>query len=128
MKRTAIRRKRATPRRREAPRWDASDWEAANAVLMARCGGRCEKCGHHLAGRVERAHRVRRRDGGDRLSNILMLHPECHAATHASPLYWERFGFILPTHLDPLTTPVLWQGSAWSLLDDDGGRTECEAP
>lgn len=123
MRRSPIRSRRATPRRRTAPRWTPAEWEEGNAVLYARSGGCCEMCGKPLNGSAERAHRVRRRDGGDRLSNLLLLHPACHAWTHAHPLQSNARGYILPTHADPATTPVLWRGTELVLLDDDGGRT-----
>lgn len=122
MRRSHIRPKRPTPRRREAPRWTVEDWTAANELLLKRCGGLCEACGGQLAGRMERAHRVKRRDGGDRLCNILALHPECHGWTHANPTEARARGLILRTTDDPASVPVLWQGREWSALADDGSR------
>lgn len=122
MKRSPIRPKRKTPRRRESPRWTREEWAVANLALAIRAGDHCELCGKPLAGRAERAHRVRRRDGGDRLCNIVLLHPECHAFTHANPDDARAAGFLLRTTDDPLTIPVLWRGVLWCLLDDHGNR------
>lgn len=123
MKRSPIRRKRATPRRRDAPRWSAEDWAVANVALNLRSEGLCEMCGEQLLNRAERAHRIRRRDGGDRLANVLLLHPHCHAWTHAHPRDAMARGLILPTHADPLSVPVLYRGTTLVLLDDEGNRT-----
>lgn len=126
LRRTAMRPKRATPRRREAPRWDPEGWEDANALLVLRAGARCECCGKPFAGAPddtpERHHRMRRRDGGDRLSNLLMLRRACHAYWTEHPAEAIGRGIIVPTYRDPATSPVLWRGTEWSVLTDDGER------
>lgn len=123
-----IRRKRSTPRRREAPRWDAADWEQANVHLYRRAGGRCECCGEPLNNRAERHHRQRRRDGGDRLSNLLLLLPEHHAHWTTHPAVAKDLGFIVPTGFDPAETPVRHGRRGWVLLADDGGWEATTAP
>lgn len=117
-----VRRRRSAPRRRDAPRWDAEDWEQANTILLARCGWRCEKCGKPIVNSVQRHHRVKRTAGGDRLSNILMLHEGCHQWVHAHPEEAFENGWIVTGYEgDPLQAPVLI-GGFWYLLDDEGGR------
>lgn len=114
------------PRRRVAPRWDGEDWRAANGLLMIRSKGRCECCGQPLNGQVERHHRKRRRDGGDRFANILFLLPEHHMRVTVNPAWAEERGLIVRVEGDLLAEPVWWQGKRWVLLDDDGGMTEVE--
>lgn len=121
MRRSPIRSRRATPRRRTAPRWSPAEWEEANAALQQRSGLRCECCGQPAVTDVERHHRQRRRDGGDRLSNILWLTREHHAHWTAHPADAIERGIIVPTYADPATKPVLWRGTELVLLDDDGG-------
>lgn len=128
MHRARIRPRRSSPRRRTAPKWTRVDWEAANPILMARCGGYCECCGLPLDGQVERAHRLKRRDGGDRLSNVLMLHPRCHAWTHAYPTQAGHLGLILRTHQDPTNVPVFVRAHRWVLLTDDGTTIPTDPP
>lgn len=128
MKRTRVRQRRTTPRRREAPRWSAEEWETANHQLMVRSGGCCEMCGDILEGHSERAHRVRRRDGGDRLANLLLLHPFCHAWTHAHPVEAGALGLILATHQDPAAVPVWHRATGWVLLDDNGNTIPTDDP
>lgn len=130
MRRSPLRRtgrvkpRRDTPRRREAPRWTAEDWTLANIALNLRSGSRCECCGGRLyAGNIERHHRIRRRDGGDRLSNLLIIRRTCHQYWTEHPALARDRGIILLTTDDPETVPVLWRGREWSLLDDDGNRT-----
>lgn len=125
MKRTRIKPKRSTPRRREAPRWDADQWEAANKVLHKRCRGRCERCGGLLGYHTERHHRIRRRDGGDRFANILMLHSQCHQWVTEHPESARNQGWILPAETrNPAACPV-WHAPSghWVLLNDDGTTT-----
>lgn len=128
MKRTSLRRKRAAPRRRIAPRWDYAEWETATTTLLARCGGSCERCGRPLGDRMERHHRQRRRVGGDRLANLMALHPACHAWITEHPQEARDAGWIVPAEgpggvaPDPAEFPVRLP-SGWYLLTDDGTKT-----
>lgn len=117
--RSRLRARRPEPRRRDAPRWDASGWAEAEPLLQARAGGRCDCCGRPLVA-VERHHRKRRRDGGDRLANVLLLLPECHRRWTVQPAQAQARGLIVPVHADPLEVPVLWHGKRLVLLGDDG--------
>lgn len=101
------------------PRWGHDEWQAANEVLMRRCRGRCERCGQELRG-VERHHRQRRRDGGDRLANIVVLCREDHRSIHAHPVEARMHGFIVSFAADPEEWPVK-VADRWVWLRDDGG-------
>jgi hypothetical protein len=120
--------RRSTPRRRDAPRWTPPEWRDASMALLRRSGGRCECCGADLRGRAERSHRVRRRDGGDRLSNLLLVLPEHHVEFHHRPVWAKGQGFQLYPHDDPAARPVHYRGQRWVMLDDDGGMTDCDPP
>lgn len=122
MKRSPIRRKRPTPRRRGSSRWDAEQWRAAEPRLRALCGGRCDRCGKDLLGGGERHHRIRRRDGGDRFANLLMLCRVCHGLVHQHPEESKANGWIVPPTGDVLIEPVRIRGW-WYLLDDLGHMT-----
>lgn len=123
MKRSPIRPRRREPRRREAPRWTADEWAGIDMLLRARAGDRCEACGHPLRGRAERHHRQRRRDGGDRLANLLLLSPECHAWVTTHPDEARRRGLIVSAYEDdPAAVPVLHRGRVWVLLGDGGEK------
>lgn len=124
--------KRATPRRREAPRFDdRAAWDQASMLLWARSRGLCERCGETPP--AERHHRKRRRDGGDRLSNLLFLCSPCHRFITDRPesdtLARER-GHVVSAlgSSDPVSVPVLLWGSSWSLLDDAGHAVRCDPP
>ena len=131
VKRSRVKPKRATPRRRDAPQEDAAWWEWATMRLLARCGFRCERCGHDLGDQLERHHRQRRRVGGDRLANLLALHPRCHAYITEHPEEarangWivdaEGIGGVAPNPAEvPVRLPGLGGTALW-LLDDDGGK------
>jgi hypothetical protein len=124
VRRGRIKAKRDTPRRRATPQWDEHAWTHAIYVLNKRCGGRCECCGKPLNNRAERHHRIRRRDGGDRLSNLLTLLPECHHYWTEHPAEARDRGIIVRSEVRfPSTVPVLWQGRRLVLLDDEGGWT-----
>lgn len=114
-----MRRRRAEPRRREAPRWTAEEWVEKGHWLEFRAQGRCEFCGElRDRGDTERHHRMRRRDGGDRLANILLLHRRCHAWITEHPEAATRGGWIVPTWDDVLAVPVLIRGRRYVLTDD----------
>lgn len=90
-------------------------------LLWQRCRGRCEHCGRELNGRMERHHRQRRRDGGDRLSNLIALLPECHAEVHMHPQLSREHGWIVSAFTSDLASvPLLQWGSQLVLLDDEG--------
>lgn len=117
-----VRARRATPRRRTAPREDRDWWETITPVLLARCGWRCERCGQPLVDNLERHHRQKRVTGGDRLANIVGLHTVCHAWVHAHPAESRDSGLIVSSYAaDPAEVPV-WIGGVRWLLDDEGGR------
>lgn len=129
MKRTPIRPKRRTPRRREAARWTAEEWETANQALLIRSRGCCEVCGVDLLANqrpVSRHHRQRRRDGGDRLSNLLLLcgtgTTGCHGTITGNPSMARVSGWIVPTEVDPRTISVRLADGYLYYLDDEGRR------
>lgn len=125
MKRTAIRPKRATPRRRIAPKeQDPGWWDWATSALLRRSGGRCERKGCDLyATGLERHHRQRRTVGGDRLSNLLALCSLCHRWITEHPEEARANGWIVSTsEPDPAAVPVVIEGWRWT-LDDAGHRT-----
>lgn len=83
---------------------------------------RCVRCG--MAG-AEQHHRVRRRDGGHRLSGLVLLCSACHTAVTLNPLTAKLTGYIVPPWLENavLATPLRTFTGQWVLLDDDGGVT-----
>lgn len=121
MKRTPLRPKRRTPRRREAPRWSWEEWQAANVTLLHRAEGGCEWCGATYTP-LDRHHRKRRRDGGDRLSNIVLLCRTDHAWATEHPEKARQVGLIVSVARDPAEVPFLWRRHEWVWLDDDGSK------
>jgi len=128
VKRSRIRQRRPVARRRLAPRWTADDWAEANQILWGRANGCCERCGRPIGESAERHHRQRREVGGDRLANLLLLHPACHQHITEHPDEAMTQGWIVSTAgpiggtPDPAEVPVrLPDGYLW-LLRDDGTK------
>lgn len=128
MKRSRIQQRRPVPRRRLAPRWTMEEWQHATMALLARCGSRCERCGHPLGNELERHHRQRREVGGDRLCNLMALHSACHKQITEHPEEAREQGWIVSANgliggaPNPETVPVrLPDGYLW-LLRDDGSK------
>jgi 5-methylcytosine-specific restriction endonuclease McrA len=84
--------------------------------------GRCVRCG--MAG-TEQHHRVRRRDGGHRRSNLVLLCHDCHRHVTVNPQEAKATGYIVPPWLEdgPVVTPLRTFTGRWVYLDDDGGIT-----
>lgn len=87
---------------------------------MQRSKGRCEVCGFELWGDVERHHRKRRVLGGDRLSNLMVLHSACHRKVTEHPTWAFRMGFRVAAADDPAAVPVAYRGKDRLMLDDEG--------
>lgn len=123
---TQLRRTPMPPR----PQWTAEEWADADIVLHERARNRCESCGLIAtnANPFERHHRVRRRDGGDRLANLLLLHSRCHAYWTEHPAEARARGITVLVGTDPATVPI-YRGISVDratsgpplYLDDDGG-------
>lgn len=127
-----MRRRRPEPRKRAAPQQTREWWNVANGLLWHRAQGRCEHCGLTIGARdpVERHHRIRRRDGGDRLSNLLLLRKACHEWITHHPEEARRKGWIVSAlgGTDPTAAPVLHWGRRWVTLTDEGTTLHAQAP
>lgn len=89
---------------------------------MSRSGGMCEICRKEQA--QERHHRKRRRDGGDRLCNLLFCCSACHRFVTEHPANARKYGWIVSVNSNPGMIPVLWGRTDWVLLDDSGGMVD----
>lgn len=93
------------------------------AIVLARCGGRCEACGEPL-GRsgVDIHHRQRRRGGDHSPANLVALHPSCHTvapqAVHQRPAWARERGLIVRSTGDPAATPLTLPSGRRVLLGD----------
>ena len=101
--------------------------EKTKRILVARCQGRCEKCGAPATVK-EFHHRRPRGMGGSRredtaqFSNALVLHSSCHRWIEMNREEAYKLGFLVPQHRLPAVVPVhLWDG--WYLLNPDGSKT-----
>ncbi len=91
--------------------------------LRMRDGVTCLLC---LRIATDAHHRMRRRDGGHVLSNLVRLCRHHHDWAHANPVAARAIGIIIPAlrkpELDPAEVPVKTLQHGWCLFDDVGGR------
>jgi hypothetical protein len=92
------------------------------AIVSDRSEGLCERCcrqGHTY-------HHRKNRSGGGRWSpsNIVFLCGDgvrlCHGWVTTHPTDAGVEGFHVAPWRDPLDVPILWRGSNWAHLDDEG--------
>ena len=124
VKRSRVNPKRETPRKREAHRLEPGGWDELTIRLLGRDGDRCGWCGVALRGDAHRHHRKRRRDGGDVIENLVLLHARCHGDVHTNVYDAQERGFIVPTWADPVETPVDMRGYGVAWLSPEGTRSQ----
>jgi HNH endonuclease len=95
---------------------------AVRAVVLARCGGRCEACGESLAeGPVHMHHRRKRNGRNHTPDNLVALHSTCHVvapeAVHQRPEWARERGLIVFSGGDPTATPLTLPDGRRVLLD-----------
>lgn len=128
MKRSPIKARRATPRRRAAAA-DGHDrpWSEVRAILFDRSRGFCEVCDADLNRTgMDAHHRERRRTGPDCPCNALALCPDCHRLVHAQPLASRQNGHIVTD--TPWDTPARLRRLGLVRLGCDGGVVRLAEP
>lgn len=97
---------------------------AARNAVITRDFNRCVRCS---APGSEIQHRMRRREGGHGLANLVRVCHTCHVWIHQHPTEAHEKGFIVKTWEEPSEVPLQsWRGMI--LLDDNGGITPCVPP
>ena len=120
------------------PTAPARESKAAKAIVDARDGGVCRRCGHEVGDDFSRQHRIPKGAGGsallDRPSNLVTVcgsaTTKCHGWMEHNRTDAEVLGYILPKlnpDIDPETEP-LFTIDGWVLLDDQGGVEPCDPP
>lgn len=109
---------------------EPTDWDWVRAMLLIRCGGRCEITGDPLEASWTSHHRRPRGMGGtrradkDSLANLIAVNGHGTAGAHG----WAEAhradalarGILVPQALDPALVPlVLWSGRRVLLDPDD---------
>lgn len=123
---------RATPIPRASAKPKPGVTPETRALVLTRCGGRCEACGKNLErGGVDLHHRQRRRGGDHSPANLVALHPSCHTvapeAVHQRPAWAREQGLIVHSTDDPAITPLMLPSGRRVLLDPAGGYVDGRA-
>jgi hypothetical protein len=95
---------------------------AVRAAVLERAAGLCECCGKTLEGYPTHCHhRIRRNGRNHTLDNLVVLRSICHVITpesvHQRPTWAKSRGLIVPTGMDPATTPLTLPSGKLVLLD-----------
>lgn len=90
----------------------------AREVVRERQGGQCARCGNTY---TALHHRMRRREGGHGYENLVGLCDTCHKFVHGSPKVAQEYGYIIPTHVEDVSTVPLKSFMGWVLFDKRGG-------
>lgn len=78
---------------------------------------------------TERHHRQRRQVGGDRLANVILLHPACHQYVTEHPDEAMAFGLIVSSYAeDPAAVPMQHGVLGHVYLDDEGSTQSARPP
>jgi hypothetical protein len=81
----------------------------------------CAVCGSSVIDRGHLHHRKLRKHGGaDCPSNLLVIHPQCHATVHANPKASYDSGFLVHSWAKPAEQPVVLHGGRTVLLTMTG--------
>lgn len=87
--------------------------------VNARDQARCQICG---AIGTEIQHRIRRREGGHRLSNLIRVCSTDHRAIHARPAWALERGYTVSAVMDVDPSQIAVHSyKGWALYDDEGG-------
>lgn len=78
----------------------------------------CFRCG--IGNATDVHHRLRRREGGHGLENLILLCRACHAWVHAHPEEARDAGLIVSVAAQPEKIPARRWDGAWVLLDERG--------
>lgn len=87
-------------------------------AVIERDGDRCLAC---AAVGTEIQHRVRRREGGHEMSNLMRICSTCHRRVHSNPKWAQSKGYTISAvqDINPESIP-LWTFKGWLMLRDDG--------
>jgi 5-methylcytosine-specific restriction protein A len=117
-------RAKLTSRQRKPVEEPSEGW--CEVRLWEICTGRATDTAHRLGEGMGGRHGTAA-EVNDRPSNVLRSCRACHRWCHEWPILARRVGgWLLRNGDDPLTTPVLYRGEEWVLLDDEGGMRPYE--
>lgn len=100
---------------------------SVRAKVRERDRRQCLRCG---GTGTELQHRVRRREGGHHLWNLVTMCGECHRGwAHANPAAARAQGWIVSVYEpEPWTVPLLTFWGEWVTLSADGLMEKAQAP
>ena len=99
--------------------------EIAEAVIL-RAGGYCEKCGKVLHDYALHHRKLKSRGGKDSVSNLMVLHNECHnlgtMSVHMTPELSTKRGHMVSSWDNPEDVPVLMADGELYYFKENGDK------
>jgi 5-methylcytosine-specific restriction endonuclease McrA len=100
--------------------------------VKARDGYRCVVCDEPASDGEVHHRQGRGRGGRDTSDNLILLCKSCHrgvtSPTGAHHAWALARGYLVPSSQQPTAVPILWHGTTWMLLGEDGSAVPCEQP
>lgn len=99
---------------------------AMRTLVKDREKNRCLRCG--VPG-TDIQHRMRRREGGHHLWNLVFMCHACHMWAHANPALARPFGWVISVHnRRPETVPLYTYYGEWITLTPEGTYAAASPP
>ena len=105
------------------------DKKIAEAAIQ-RAGGYCEKCGKVMHDYALHHRKLKSRGGKDSVSNLMVLHHECHnlgtMSIHMTPGISTKRGHMVSSWDEPEEVPVLMPDGTRVLFKENGEKEKVD--
>jgi 5-methylcytosine-specific restriction endonuclease McrA len=89
----------------------------ARELVRERQGGQCWRCGNTY---TALHHRMRRREGGHGVQNLVGVCGTCHNWVHKHPAAATEQGYIIPIHVTDISATPIKAFFGWVTFTNDG--------
>lgn len=90
---------------------------ATRRLVWERQDGQCARCGNRG---TDIHHRIRRRDGGHGIANLVGLCRTCHSWVHAHPKQAQDSGYIVGPYVEDVAVALIKTFMGWAQFTHEG--------